>query len=174
MSIPHKKKEKEKQFEDEEYIRRRISEILKNWDEIKRNYILLWLGLNIAAFIMGFSSFIHLLYILGSAFSATIVYISIFIWVVLAASLCVICSLYKKKFTKYITYRATRDETSAPLITYMVGLLFTPLYFGVMSSRELMISVALLAVVLIIFYLMINPWRGLNDIKMKLEENLLL
>ncbi|MHA1469232.1 MAG: hypothetical protein ACTSSP_01580, partial [Candidatus Asgardarchaeia archaeon] len=84
------------------------------------------------------------------------------------------CSLYKKKFTKYITYRATRDETLAPLITYMVGLLFTPLYFGVMSSRELMISVALLAVVLIIFYLMINPWRGLNDIKMKLEENLLL
>jgi len=180
MSIPHKKKEKEKQFEDEEYIRRRISEILKNWDEIKRNYILLWLGLNVAAFIIGFSSFIHLFYILGSTSSATIVHISVFIWIILAASLGAISLFYKRKFTKYISrHKVTGEEISAPLVTYIVGFLFALLYFGVMSFGRTpsligqMILIALFAALLltlIVFYLIMNPWRGLNDIKIELEN----
>lgn len=176
----NKKKKKEKQFEDEEYIRRNISEILRNWDEIKRNYILLWLGLNVAAFIIGFSSFIHLFYILSSTSSATIVHISVFIWIILAASLGAISLLYKRKFTKYINrHKVTGEEISAPLVTYIVGFLFALLYFGEISfgrtpsliGQVILISLfAALLLTLIIFYLIINPWRGLNDIKIELEN----
>lgn len=184
LGIRHKEKKhaKKEKTIDKEEISQKVYEILRNWDETKRNYILLWFGVNFLAFVIGFSSFLHLIYGLGSSTSKATVYLCVFFWVFLAASLGLVTLFYKNRFAKYaLRYKVTGDEIFGPLVSYIVGFLSALLFpetgmINLPSSftgRIILIGLfIILLLTIFVFYIVMNPWRDLNKIRMELESNL--
>lgn len=163
----------------QESRKRRATEILIRWDEIKRTYILLWIGINAICIVLGYGTFLTLIQISETAENGMFIITLIILSLVITVALGGLLYQYLTRVVLVDSMKKERYFDMEPfLISFMLGFAIHIIYpmcnvssIPSLYGKLVMLGLAIaLLCVIALAYFVFNPWKKLNKIKSDLDN----